>query len=90
MKKILLALVLLFLPISALAAEMVFMVIDNNSYLANLAVDGLETGVKNRIKVISNGELTPGGEPLRQEIEQAKIIIVDVMGKELEEYLQIS
>jgi len=87
MKKILLALVLLFLPISALAAEMVFMVIDNNSYLANLAVDGLETGVKNRIKVISNGELTPGGEPLRQEIEQAKIIVVDVMGKELEEYL---
>jgi cobaltochelatase CobN len=87
MKKFLFALVLLFLPVSALAAEMVFMVIDNNSYLANLAVDGLDAGVKSRIQVISNGELTPGGEPLRQEIEGAKIIVVDVMGKELEEYL---
>ena len=63
------------------------MVIDGNSYLANLAVDGLEPTLAKRIKTISSGELGPDKGELHQAIEQAPIIVVDVMGKELEEYL---
>jgi cobaltochelatase CobN len=85
--RIILGFLLLFLPLPALAADIAFLVIDHNSYLANLAVEGMEADLSRRIRVVSSGELVSGGETLRREIEQAKVIVVDVMGRELEEYL---
>ncbi|HET98396.1 MAG TPA: cobaltochelatase subunit CobN [Desulfurivibrio alkaliphilus] len=87
MKKLLIICMLLLLPASALAHEIAVLVIDNNSYLTNLAVGGMVADLKKRIKVVSAGELEPGGEPLRKEIEAARVIVVDVMGRDLEEYL---
>ncbi len=69
----------------AVAADLVLMVIDNNSYIANLAVSELDTGVD--VKVVSAGGLDKGGEELRQRIDGARVIVVDVMGRELVEYL---
>lgn len=76
-----------WLPSTAPAADIAFLIIDNNSYLINLAVEGMEAELGRRIRVITSGELLPGGEALRREIEQAQIIVVDIMGRELEEYL---
>ena len=76
--------VLQFQP-QAQAADLILMVIDNNSFLANQAVADLDIGVDT--EVISAGELARGGEALHDKIDRAKVIIVDVMGRELEEYL---
>jgi len=85
--RIILVFLLLFLPLPALAADIAFLVLDQNSYLANLAVEGMEADHSRRIRAVSSGELESGGEKLRREIEQAKVLVVDVMGRELEEYL---
>ena len=73
------------LPTQAVAADLILMVLDNNSYLASRAVTEFDTGVNT--KVITAGELKTGGENLRTEINHARVIIVDVMGRELETYL---
>ncbi|MFH0784914.1 MAG: cobaltochelatase subunit CobN [Pseudomonadota bacterium] len=75
------------LPGATLAADIALLVIDNNSYLTNLAVAGMEAELGDRIKVISAGELVQEEENINKELNRAEIIIVDVMGRELEEYL---
>ncbi len=85
MKVFLLLLAFVLLPMQAKAADLILLVLDNNSYLAGKALAGLDLAVD--IEVIAAGELAPGGESLRREIDQAKVIVVDVMGRDLEEYL---
>lgn len=84
MKRFIFLLVFL-LPMRAVAADIAFLVIDNNSFLANRAVAELDMGVS--VQVAAAGELEAGGEPLRKEIDRARVIVVDVMGFELENFL---
>ncbi len=83
---LLLLLFLFCLPFRAQAAELILMVVDSNSYLANQAVAGLDIGVQ--IEVITAGELATGNQELRTKIDRARVIVVDVMGRELENYLK--
>lgn len=85
MKFSLLFLSFFLLPTQVFAADLALMVIDNNSYLANQAVAELDTGLD--IKVIAAGELEAGGDKMCREVDETKIIVVDVMGRELENYL---
>jgi cobaltochelatase CobN len=85
MKSFLLVLSFVLLPITVLANDLTLLVLDNNSYLAGKALADHELPVN--IQVISLGELSAGGEQLRQEIDKSKVIIVDVMGRDLEDFL---
>ncbi len=86
MKRLFILLIVL-LPTQIPAADIAFMVIDGNSYLANQAVDELSPDLRSRIRTIASGELSTGENSLKDEIETAKIIVVDVMGRELEDFL---
>ena len=85
MKYFLLLLSFFLLSVPARASDLTLLILDNNSYLANQAVAELDMNVETGM--IAAGELQPGGDDLRREIDQAKVIIVDVMGRELENYL---
>ena len=85
MQFLLLMLSLTLLPAQAVAADLVLMVLDQNSFLASRAVADLDIGV--RIKIIAAGELKTADANLRSEIDRARVLIVDVMGRELETYL---
>jgi cobaltochelatase CobN len=87
MKVFLLLLAFVLLPMQAKAADLILLVLDNNSYLAGQAMAGLDLEID--VEVIAVGELAPGGEALLREIDQAKVIVVDVMGRALEEYLTV-
>ena len=87
MKRFFSLLLLLLLPTGVPAAEIALLVIDNNSYLAQLTVDSLPPELARRIRVASTGELNGGGDNLRQDLDGAGIVVVDVMGRELEEYV---
>ncbi len=71
----------------AFAAEISLLVIDANSYLTNLTVDQLEPEDRGRIHVFGSGELHDNSAVLKKEISDSSVIVVDVMGRELEEYL---
>ena len=84
--KILLILYTLFLlPMSTLAADMTVLVLDNNSYLVDHALANLDLPVD--VQSVTASELVSGGEALRKKIDNSRVIIVDVMGRSLEEYL---
>lgn len=68
-----------------LAADITLLVLDNNSYLVDKAVSSLELPVT--VKAVTASELTSDNDKLRQEIDASKVIIVDVMGRDLEEYM---
>ncbi len=87
MKQVLLICFVLLLPVSSLATDIALLVIDNNSYLAHLAVDGMEPELGHRVRVFSAGELAKADEDIRTAIDGAEILVVDVMGRELEEFL---
>ncbi len=70
------------------AADIVLLVIDNNSYAAQQAVARMESERGNRILVISAGELSQAGDELRTEIAEAETIVVDVMDRSLTDYLR--
>ncbi|MCF6291473.1 MAG: cobaltochelatase subunit CobN [Desulfobacterales bacterium] len=86
MNFLLLLLSLFCLPAQAYAVDLTLLVLDNNSYLANQAVAGLDIGVE--IEVVTAGELAAGGADLRAGIDRSPVIVVDVMGRELENYLK--
>ncbi len=85
MKRYVFVFFLLLWPFSVYAADITLMVIDQNSYPARLAVQELGTGLD--VEVVSASDLKDGGEALKGRIEQSRVIVVDVMGHELEEYL---
>ncbi len=85
MRFFVLFLAFMFLPGTVLASDLTLLVLDNNSYLVSKAMAGQILPVD--VQVVSLGELAPGGESLRQEIDKSKVIIIDVMGRDLEDYL---
>jgi len=78
---------ILTVPAAAWPADIVLLVIDHNSYLANLTVTTMPADLGRRVRVVSGGELAADREELRREIGEADVLLVDVMGRELEEYL---
>lgn len=78
---------MLLFPTGSWAADIALLVIDNNSYLAQLAVDGMAPELGRRVQVFSAGDLVKNGEEMRAMMDRAGILVVDVMGRELEEYL---
>ena len=76
---------LMFFPLQALAADLTLLVLDNNSFLVDKAVAGLD--LPPRINAFTASELSVGSEKTRQIIDDSAVIIVDVMGRDLEEYL---
>lgn len=87
MKRFLPLLLLLFLPTGVPGAEIALLVIDNNSYLAQLTVDNLPPELARLIRVVAAGELAAGGDNLHRDLDGARILVVDVMGRDLEEYV---
>jgi len=86
LKKILLSsLLVLLLGTPARAAELVFLHLDNNSYLIDLALQKLNLPVS--FTAVSASELDAENEKLKAEINRAKVIVVDVMGRKLENFL---
>ena len=79
-------LLVLFFPGLLMAADLTMMVIDGDSYITNQAIKGLD--IEMDIQVISAGEIQPDDKTLEIAVNQSKVIIVDVMGRELEEYLK--
>ncbi|MCG8616778.1 MAG: cobaltochelatase subunit CobN, partial [Desulfobacterales bacterium] len=73
------------LPAHARSADLVFMVLDANSYVANLAVSGL--GTKVDIRIITGDDTVREPAAMTAAINGASLIVVDVMGRELESFL---
>ena len=87
MKTLLPLLCLLLFPSAIPAAEIALLVIDNDSYLAQLSASALPEELSRHVRVVSAGELERGGEELRRDLDEARVLIVDVMGRELEDYV---
>ncbi|MFH2058025.1 MAG: cobaltochelatase subunit CobN [Pseudomonadota bacterium] len=77
------------LPTRVGAADMVFMVLDQNSYIANLAVKGLDLAANYEfdIRIVTTDDIIKAPEKTKQIIDTTPIIIVDVMGRELSSFL---
>ncbi|CCK81270.1 cobaltochelatase subunit CobN [Desulfobacula toluolica] len=76
---------LFFWPWHLYAADMAFMVLDHNSYLACMAVEKLDLPID--IKVITSHDVTRDAQRIKQEIQGTNIIVADVMGREFETFL---
>ncbi|MCG8632331.1 MAG: cobaltochelatase subunit CobN, partial [Desulfobacterales bacterium] len=74
------------------APDIAFMVLDHNSYIARLALDSpdLPGKLKSGIAVISPADLEQAPERFKQVLSKAKVILVDVMGRELESFVSKS
>jgi cobaltochelatase CobN len=76
-----------FIQGATFAADIVFLVLDANSYLANRSVTNLDPELGKRVVVGSAAELLEDPQQWQQELMHCDIVIVDVMGKELEEFV---
>jgi cobaltochelatase CobN len=72
-------------PWHLFAADVAFLVLDNNSFLADRAVEELKLPVD--IQVITTSDLMHKSRKMTDEISRAKVIVVDVMGRRLESFL---
>jgi len=72
-------------PFHLFAADIAFMVLDHNSFLANMAVEELELPID--IRVITSNDITQESRKMKDEINRTKVIVVDIMGRELETFL---
>ncbi len=81
--------VFVFLPAKLPAADLVLMVLDHNSYIAHLAVNNLALSKKisSGIRIITADDVTRKPEQMKQMIDDTPLIVVDVMGRELEFFL---
>ncbi len=77
----------LIFPGTLLAADITLLVLDNNSCLVNKALSGFHLPGNISVNYFTAGDIRKDGDALLPRIDQAKVIIVDVMGSELEEYL---
>lgn len=73
------------LPVKALAADMVLMVLDANSYIADLALEGIDLPVD--INIITADDIANKPGDVKAAIKAARIILVDIMGRELADFL---
>jgi len=77
---------LIILPARGTAAELAFLVIDSNSYAAKQALRGLELPEEIRVEYFTPREIEAGGAAARF-IDDASVIVVDVMEPELKNHL---
>ena len=72
--------------------EIVFMVLDHNSYIARLALDGLDLAndLKSRIAVYSLADVQKTPEQVKRVVSKTPIVVVDVMGRGLETFINES
>ncbi|NPA24212.1 MAG: cobaltochelatase subunit CobN [Deltaproteobacteria bacterium] len=77
-------LVLLF-AVPVRASRLMLLVLDNNSYLVDQALKELDPAID--VKAVNAARLDPDNEKLKAEIDRAEVLIVDVMGRKLENYL---
>ncbi len=70
---------------AASSHDIAFLVLDQNSYVVDLALQGLEPEVK--VSAISVGQTRERPEAARQTVARAKVVVADVMGKELLNFL---
>jgi cobaltochelatase CobN len=75
----------LFGPLPAMSADMALMVLDANSYIAGLALEDLDLPLN--IQLITAHDLTINPRKMKTDIEAARILVVDVMGRELTTFL---
>ena len=74
-------------PAPVWPGDLVFMILDHNTYIANLAVKTLEPDLKSGIKIITVDDVTLYPEQVKQDVENASLIVVDVMGRELASFI---
>ena len=86
---ILITCLILSTPLNLCAAELAFMVLDHNSYIAHLAVKdlALPEETKQKIRIITAEDVTRQPGQMADIINAAPLIVVDVMGRELESFL---
>jgi cobaltochelatase CobN len=75
----------IFAPLPAMSADIAFLVLDANSRVAGLAVEQIDLPVN--IQLITADEITRHPEQARAAIDGAKIILADVMGRELASFV---
>ena len=72
---------------AALGADIALLVLDNNSYLVQSSVQGLDMqGVT--VQVISANDIKRRRNQCSKAIKKARVIVVDVMGSSLEEFVE--
>lgn len=76
---------IIFAPLPAMPADIALLVLDVNSRVAGLAVEELDLPVS--IQLITADEITQDPEQTAADIDGAGILLVDVMGRELESFL---
>ena len=76
---------ILFSPLPAMPADIALLVLDVNSRVAGIALEKLNLPVS--IQLITADEITQDPEQTAADIDGAGIILVDVMGRELESFL---
>ncbi len=76
---------LILAPLPAISADIAFLVLDANSRVAGLAIEQIDLPVN--IQLITADEITEHPEQARADIDGAKIILVDVMGRELASFI---
>ncbi|MBU1344201.1 MAG: cobaltochelatase subunit CobN [Proteobacteria bacterium] len=85
MKRLIFLILFVLWPGRLFAADMAFMVLDQNSYIANTAVQTL--GLPLDIAVITSNDVIKNPDAVKDEASRAKIILADVMGRELASFL---
>ena len=63
--------------------DMVIMVLDQNAYVVEQAVQGLDTNLGLDVRVVTVDDVTHGPKAVRALTKAAPVIVVDVMGREL-------
>lgn len=76
---------LILAPLPVMSADLALLVLDANSRVADLAVEQIDLPVN--IQLITADEITRHPEQARADIDGAKIILVDVMGRELASFV---
>lgn len=76
---------ILLLPAAGFCADMAFMVLDHNSYLADQAVQHL--GLKTDIQVITADDVIQRPDDMKTALSETDLVVVDVMGRELASFL---
>lgn len=77
------------MPLRIFAADLVFMVLDHNSYIVHQSVTdlALPDKLKQSIRIVTANDVTRFPDEMKAIINGAPIVVVDVMGRELESFL---
>ncbi|WP_022668600.1 cobaltochelatase subunit CobN [Desulfospira joergensenii] len=76
---------ILLFPGAVFGADLVFMVLDHNSYIATQAVNHLDLPLD--IQVITADDVTRQPDAMAAIIDESSLLVIDIMGRELESFL---